>query len=542
MLAPMSRGFRLLVRRVDPLTVAAGLAAALPVIVSTIRAVSDGWLPTGDDAQIVVRALDVLSTHSPLVGQYSASSSVIGEAVASPGPMVYWLLALPARLGHLAPAIAMGAVNAACVVGTVALARRRGGVALMLVVAGAIALMCRSLEAQIYHDVWNPSAAVLPFALLVFLAWSVAAGEHALLAPMAVVGSFVAQAQLAYALPVSVLLGVALGFLVGSHVAVPRRTVALATAALLLCWSLPLADEVVHRPGNLEQIARVATSGVRTFGWAAGWHSVEHAVGVVPWWLRSQRDGIERLADVGFAPGALTAAGALAVLAGLIALLVVAARRRERELAAGLALALGLCVALATVTARSPTEHNLFTTIDYTLWWASVAGMFAWVVLGWAAASLLRPLRRIDALRPGVAVAGVAVVAAIGTVVGAVERPDPRHRNYAPIARLVERVRAAVAPGPTLQLVGPKGLGAAPEADVTAAVAYELRRHGVDFVTADVVGIGHRYDPGDHPYVRFIRVDSGGPDAPARGGRVIARAELPDASPPGNRVVVTLGP
>jgi hypothetical protein len=79
----------------------------------------------------------------------------------------------------------------------------------MLAVAAALALACRSLEAQVYHDVWNASAPVLPFALLVFVAWSVAAGDHWLLPAMVVVASFVAQAQLTYLLPSLALVAVA---------------------------------------------------------------------------------------------------------------------------------------------------------------------------------------------------------------------------------------------------------------------------------------------------------------------------------------------
>src|SRR3954453_1610843 len=117
--------------RCNGLGLATGLAASVPVVVSTIRAVADGWLPLGDRAVIGIRAFDVLSTHPPLVGQYSAASQVIGEPVLSPGPMLYWLLALRGRLGGVAPAIPIGLVNAAAVVGVTALARRRGGLPLM---------------------------------------------------------------------------------------------------------------------------------------------------------------------------------------------------------------------------------------------------------------------------------------------------------------------------------------------------------------------------------------------------------------------------
>src|SRR3954468_1451237 len=138
------------------LVLGTGLAASLPVIVATVGAVVDGWVPLGDDAIIVVRAYDVLSTHPPVVGPYSTSSQLIGHPVLSPGPLLFWLLALPARLGELGPPIAMGIVNSSIVIGIVALARRRGGSAFMVATAAAIAAMCGSLDTQVWYGVWGP--------------------------------------------------------------------------------------------------------------------------------------------------------------------------------------------------------------------------------------------------------------------------------------------------------------------------------------------------------------------------------------------------
>ncbi|MEA2404127.1 MAG: hypothetical protein QOE08_774, partial [Thermoleophilaceae bacterium] len=42
------------------LTLIAGLAASLPIIVATVRAVANGWVPLGDDGVIATRSLDVL--------------------------------------------------------------------------------------------------------------------------------------------------------------------------------------------------------------------------------------------------------------------------------------------------------------------------------------------------------------------------------------------------------------------------------------------------------------------------------------------------
>jgi hypothetical protein len=79
--------------------IAAGLAAAVPVLISTVHAVNAGWEPAGDDGIILTRAWDVLTSHSPLVGQYSEAGNVTGQIVHSPGPLLYWLLALPVRYG-----------------------------------------------------------------------------------------------------------------------------------------------------------------------------------------------------------------------------------------------------------------------------------------------------------------------------------------------------------------------------------------------------------------------------------------------------------
>ena len=162
--------------------IAAGLAAAVPVLISTAHAVSAGWEPAGDDGIILTRAWDVLTSHSPLIGQYSEAGNVTGQIVHSPGPLLYWLLALPVRYGTTTDvAVWMGAVNTIAIIACVALARRRGGLVLMFATAIGIALMCQSLASESFHDVWNPAAALFPFLLLVFLCWSLACGDHRLL-------------------------------------------------------------------------------------------------------------------------------------------------------------------------------------------------------------------------------------------------------------------------------------------------------------------------------------------------------------------------
>src|SRR5580704_18213130 len=193
--------------------VAAGLAAAIPVLVSTANAADAGWVPAGDDGIIATRGWDVLSAHTPLVGQYSEAGRVIhGQVMHSPGPMLYWLIALPARFGSVTSlAVTMGVVNTLAIIGCVLLARRRGGAVLMFGTAIGIALMCQSLPTESLHDIWNPAAGLFPFLLLIFLAWSIACGDARLL-PLALLdASYVTQTHLMYAAPTAVLLVVGCG-------------------------------------------------------------------------------------------------------------------------------------------------------------------------------------------------------------------------------------------------------------------------------------------------------------------------------------------
>jgi MYXO-CTERM domain-containing protein len=534
-----------------------GLMATLPIIVSTVRAVNHGWLPLGDDATIAIRSFDVLSLHPPVVGQYSVSSNLIGAPVRSPGPLLYWLLALPVRMGPAAPTIAMGIVNGLAVIGAVALAARRGGRLLMFASAAGLAAICASFDAPLLHDIWNPAAALLPFALLMFIVWSVACGEYRLLPLAALLASYVVQAHLVYVAPVGWMLAVAGGFLVATRPRVPRRWIAGTAAVVLVCWSLPLAEEVVDRPGNLERIVQAATAHGSRFGWADGWHAVVRTIGVPPWWLRSPPNPFERLGDVASAPGIVATASAVAGLAGLLGLAAIGLRSRRRQLAVPALLALGLTGAVATVTASTPNGAALFAVIGYTLWWASAAGMFCWLVLGYGAMVLCARGQRVARWRERVhtgrnwrasAVAGatgVATVAAIGAIVATKGRPHRVETIYRPARAVIDRVRKTVPPGRTVLL-------ASPTADVPwnvrTGLAYGLRASGRPFV-ASLLGIGSEHDPHQHRHDTVVTVVEQGAKLP-RGSDVVARVKVGRVPPDGpptlqsrpRTVIVTVTP
>lgn len=524
------------------LPLAAGLVASVPIIVSTAEVVAAGWVPYSDDAVVATRAFDVFTSRTPLLGQWSSGySGVNGEATYGLGPLLFWLLAVPARLPWPGSfEITIGLLNIASVIGIVGLAHRRGGRPLMFAVAIALPLMLASLPSEVYSDIWNPSAALLPLTLLIFLAWSLACGEYRLLPLTVLVGSFVAQCHIGYAIPAvgAVAVGIA-GLVLSRRSTDPQETRSLrpwlvaSVIVGLVCFSAPLVEQAIHRPGNIVLLARAASAGEPTVGVDAGWRAVVHTVGVVPWWLRDPQVPIERIADLSVTPSVLTIGSAVLVLAALLAATILGWRRRRLDVAGAGALALVLSASLALVTASTP--EDAFPTVGYTIRWASPLGMWLWVVLGWSAATLLRPHTHLAAThrrQAALVLAGFIAVALVGGVVAVAGevRDEPHEEMKAINKRVVSGLPPDAAVRADASFEGDAwwvGLG------LQAGLVYELRREGHDVIVPSGSAVfGGDYAPHARDDAPTVRIDV---DKPApRGGSVLMRLSIPEQPDPGD--------
>jgi hypothetical protein len=509
------------------------------VITATARALVDGWLPAGDQANIAIRAHDVLTSRTPLLGLHSDVSAVTHHDVYSLGPMLFWLLAIPSRIG--APSwmtLTMGLLNTAAIVGVVALARRRGGVALMLASAVGIVLMSRSLSPEVLHDIWNPSAGLFPFTLLIFLCWSLACGEHRLLPLTALTFSFVVQCQMAFVPPCVGLVAVGLAGLAvhlrGRRDARGERRrgrvwpwAAAAAVVLAACWTPPLIDQLRGHPGNITRVLETAKARPPELGPGVGARALVRAVGVPPWWLRSAADPWHRKVEVRTATGAVADVTAAAIVGGLLALAWLGLRRRRTEIASAALLALVLCAALFAVAAATPTQRVLAETLGYTLWWASPAGMFVWLALLWGGASLLPVAVRRAALAPALAAAAVALVAG-STAVALAERADYHQPEYAPLAKLYSALGRGVPGRSTVNLIG--GLGTHTFRFKMAA-RFALVRRGVRPLSPGTdVRLGSWYELDHRAYRCTVYVEDGS-RSPQRGATRIAAFAFEAAFP-----------
>jgi hypothetical protein len=519
-----------------------GLAAALPVIVSTARGLSADWAPEADQAITATRAHDVLTSQTPLVGAWSTTSNLVGDPTFSPGPLLYWLLAVPVRLPGLAALpLTMAMVSLASVLGVVALAFRRGGRPLMFVTAAAVAIMCASLQTEVPREIWPPSAAVMTFTLLIFLCWSVACGEYRLLPLVALTASFAMQCHLAYVVPSLAVVAVGLVGLTasrGDRSSLRRWTLAgLVVAAL--CWSAPLVDQGLSWAGsdrgygNLARLVDATQSRDQPVGKKGGAYAVVRAIGVAPWWLRAPQPLAIRAFELFRRPAIGTLVSALVVLGALGALFVIAARRRRWDVAAACALALVLCGALGAVTAAFPNTGGTVFSYGYASWWASPAGMFVWLAVGWSAVILLVPRRALDSIRvPAPAAAlGLAGVLCAAVVVSASQGPDTQQHLYKPAGTVIDRVEDAL-PDPGRVRVAGSSL------EFEAPAVFALRRRGATVGVDFGEQVGTEYVPVGRTYDQVVDIREG--EALPPGARLVTRLEITKA--PRRTFTVSLRP
>ena len=515
-----------MIERSGRLTLLVGLLAATPVLLAAIRLFSADWTPVGDNAVIALRSYDVLTLDPPLLGQFSSSTEALGFITYSPGPLLYWLLAIPSHLGAGALTVVVTLVNVACVVGTVALARRRGGDALMIVTAAAIAVMCGSVVSKALADIWNPAMSLLPFMLLVFVMWSIAAGEFRLLPLGVLLASFVTQGHLTHVAPAIGMFAVAgVGLWTARDEidsAAFRRSAVIALIVGAVSWSAPVAQTIANPPGNFVQLARSVAADKETTGFAVGRDALVRTAGIAPWWIDPAETATDRFGDLTQSPGTFRSVTAGLVVIALVAVTVAGVRRRRRDVAAAGAIGLVLLGGVTAVASSTPTAGLLGLVLGYTLWWASVAGMFVYVALGWAATQLLsmpRVERRVAL--PALAVAGA--VAAVVMLASAGAGEDTLEPTYKAAREVSERAERAV-PRDSSVIVSASTAESAyqSEYDVDMAAAYALRRHGAKVLHRATDLLGERYSPRGKRVDAELRIAPAG-SPPPRGAREIAR-------------------
>lgn len=451
------------------------MALALsPLVVSAVAvivAVGGEYKPAGDIA-VVEMTTRAVGEHWPLVGNHSR------DGWHHPGPALLYVLALPYRLlGGTTIALPVGAlaINGASVAGMAVVARRRGGVPLMLVTLLGCALVMRSFGPDPLRVPWHAWVTVLPYGLVVFLAWAMACGDRWALPVAVLVGSFVAQTHVGYVALALPLVAFGAAWLVASHRHHLGRLRAPSLCALcvaVLAWLPPAIDQVTHHPGNATLLVRWfregGTSEEASHSLLEGWRVVSAQYALAPEWLAGTR-------PLGLSPEPTYLSDPVVPVLLLVVALAVVVLWRLRVPQSGQLIAVWAVASVVGIVATARTIGPLYA---YRFGWARVLGMVAGVIVAWAAwraVAAWRPLLERRVLTP-LAVGGIAALAVVGSVAHA-RAGVPQAEESAAVNQLVPAAVRAVPPGDGEVVV--RGVGFF-GSSYARGLVLQLERQGID--------------------------------------------------------------
>ena len=508
----------------------------LPFVVSAIRLAAgagSGYHPYADQGTIESLVRDV-GHHWLLLGPFSRFGWF------HPGPALYYLLAVPYRLtGSSSGSLAFAAlcINGGAVLGITLIARRRGGLPLLLITSVFVLLLVRTLGAQFQRDPWNPYVTLLPFLLLLFVAWSIACADRWALPVGAGVGSFLVQTHVGYALVVTVVViaGV-VGLVVterARHEECQRQsrwrswwpTLAITGAVLFVFW-LPVAvQQFTQDPGNVSQLVDFFGNHGREQQYADAWHVLALQLGVWPDWLKG--------ASTPSVIGTIDFSAALPIPLGLFGLLGATMLAWRRARTAFLFDCIVLAALAATFVAMTRIVGDVLT---YLVQWTWALGTATWIAIAWSCVAAWQARDHEDAVRSAraqqIARVGfyVIVVAFAGVIVvdsvAAARAGTPQPKASAAMAKLGDAAFAALPNRDGVVEVRVRGHEGAYWA--SAGVADVLEHHGVDVRVGPELefAYGSHRLVGDDPVRAVVLVADKGELASVRalpGYRAVAR-------------------
>ena len=360
------------------------VVAEAPFLVAAVVQSLGGWRASQDDAVIAIRSWGVFTAHPPLVGQFTQATGCTGQIAHSPGPLLYWLLALPIRIDPVHGIVWGAAIWAAiamvlCVESAWAV---RGATGALAVGVFAVVLVATQ-RAAVVNVEWNPYFAMLWFAASCMIAWRVGRGGLRWWPVLVVSASVAAQSHLEYTLPSVVLVVVAPALGIASQrlqkdtgtrgIRWPGWSVTGVGLGAAL-WAAPLWQEVSGHPGNMSVLLH-CVSGHHVISSRFAFHLLAWAVVPPPLWFHASETVASQVFRHAESPPGWAGVAVLVVL-GAVALVSWRAHRADLAVLS----TLGLLVSGAVVwdLSRQP-SNGVFDLgyLDSVLW---PIGMLVWGV------------------------------------------------------------------------------------------------------------------------------------------------------------------
>lgn len=503
-------------RALQAVRVGSHLVVWVALVVPLVVVLARGWIPSGDDAAIAIRSYQTFTLHPPLLGLVSTVGTGTGHYVSDPGPLLFWLLAVPVRIDPLhgplwGAALLSGIALSVAIEALWSAGQWLAGAVVAFVVADYLCFAPTVVE----NVVWNAYFPIPFFIAAIALAWVVAGGSVGWSPVLVFAGSVAAQSQLIFALPAVALVVLApiLGLVLRGRP--PRfRWLVVGLAVAGACWLAPLL-QALGSDSNLSALA-TSTHGLPRLGPGWGLRVIGTAGSPSPLWLHAlPTDFFRVLGTIAVNSPALGV-----VVLVILTVIAVWAWRDGRLMLCTLTLVTLMCLlSLGTGFALVPTKNSLNLAYMITVLWA--ISLLVWSVVVWAlvvlATAAARRLAGPDVHRFLVGgrperAAAVLMVPVVALVFGAVAL-----RSYQPglvnvgtsvsdsrlLPRIATQVERAAPPGRAVIRVDEVGADGLQSFWLTEGAAWSLEaagwHPGLDGMARAYTGLAPR--PGSSVYV-----------------------------------------
>jgi hypothetical protein len=367
-------------------------------VLGPARIIRHGWHPVGDEAAIALRSWNSLTAHGPLVGQ----ATRLAHGVFDPGPLEYWLLAIPVHLDTV-HGVLWGAIICCLVACSLAVEAAWSvlGAAGGLCASGFIVGVTLWMPVIAVTPSWNPWFGLTFFIAALAAAWAVMSGHRGWWPALVISASIAAQSHLMFTVPSAALaiLALIVGLVDTIRSRAGSRWVVAGLIAGAACWSGPLIQQFTSRNGNLGLLLRSsgATSGARTGG-AFSLRALSAATEPVPIWLKPSMQPLAIYRLINHRPAWF----AVAVLV-LLAVAAVMAVRPLRCRPLGALAVVSLVISLGSLVTYSgiPVHHTSLNTLIYLIVLLFPVGVLSWLVVGgWAVLTARLAIRQLTSARP----------------------------------------------------------------------------------------------------------------------------------------------
>ncbi len=472
------------------LRVASHLATWVVLVVPLIVVLSKGWVATGDDAAIAIRSHQALTFHPPLVGLATTAGSA-GHVLFDPGPLSFWLLAIPVRIdpthGPLWGAVLCGGVVLSVAIEAAwSTGQWLGGV----LIAFAAVVYLWLVPVVFENLLWNVYFPIPFLIATIVLAWIVGSGSLGWWPVLVLVGSVAAQTHLIYAIPATALVLSAPLVGVGMGGRPPRfRWLVLGLLVGAAGWIAPLVQNL-GRQGNISALV-ASGQGQRTTGFAFGLRVVGWLGSPPPLWLRHQPSNFYSLAASINANA--TVVGFL-VLFALAVIALLAWRGGRRRLGVLSLVALVSCVGTAVSFSIIPERNALSVSYGISFVWA--LSILVWTVAVWSAVVLgsawvgrrppvevERSSPRREAITGWVAIGVLTIVGSVGiaslrTFVPSQSNVGLSSAGDSSVIQVAKHIERTVPPGPVVIRVSVVDADGFSSLAIAEGVAWQLEADG----------------------------------------------------------------